>query len=50
VHSLPISTAWPNFLVQWSTVIQDQIWAGSKKAADVLPNLDKTINAAIKKY
>ncbi|MDB5076793.1 MAG: putative sugar-binding lipoprotein [Chloroflexi bacterium] len=50
VHSLPISTAWPNFLVQWSAVIQDQVWAGTKKAADVLPALDKSINAAIKKY
>jgi len=50
VHSLPISTAWPEFFVPWTTVLQDQIWNGTKKAADVLPALDATINADIKKY
>jgi multiple sugar transport system substrate-binding protein len=50
VHSLPISTAWPEFSVPWTTVLQDQIWNGTKKAADVLPALDKTINADLKKY
>ncbi len=50
VHSLPISTAWPIFSVPWSSAIQDQIWGGSKKAADVLPALDRTINTDIQKY
>ncbi len=50
VHSLPISTAWPEFSVPWGTVLQDQIWNGTKKAADVLPALDKTINADIAKF
>lgn len=50
VHSLPISTAWPEFSVPWNTTIVDQVWSGSKKAADVLPALDKTINADIAKY
>jgi hypothetical protein len=36
--------------VPWGTVLQDQIWNGTKKAADVLPALDKTINADIAKY
>lgn len=50
VHSLPISTAWPIFSVPWASAIQDQIWAGTKKAADVLPALDKMINANLRKY
>jgi multiple sugar transport system substrate-binding protein len=50
VHSLPISTAWPEFSIPWTTVLQDQIWQGGKTAAPLLPPLDKTINADIKKY
>jgi multiple sugar transport system substrate-binding protein len=50
VHSLPISTAWPEFSIPWTTVLQDQIWQGAKAAAPLLPPLDKTINADIAKY
>ena len=50
VHSLPISTAWPDSVCPGRTVLQDQIWAGSKTAAAALPGLDKMINADIKKY
>jgi multiple sugar transport system substrate-binding protein len=50
VHSLPISTAWPEFSVPWNTTISDQIWTGAKTAAAALPGLNNTINQNIKKF
>ena len=50
VHSLPISTAWSNFLVPWNTTLSDQVWQGKATAAAALPTLDRAINTNIKKY
>jgi len=50
VHSLPISTAWPEFSIPWNTVIAEQIWNGTKTAAQALPGLNATINQNIKKF
>jgi multiple sugar transport system substrate-binding protein len=49
VHSLPISKAWPDFSIPWTTVLTD-IWEGKTTAKAALAALDKTINADIKKY
>jgi multiple sugar transport system substrate-binding protein len=50
VHSLPISTAWPEFSVPWNSTIVDKIWAGTTSAAAALPGLNSTINQNIKKF
>jgi multiple sugar transport system substrate-binding protein len=49
VHSLPISPAWPVFSIPWGTTLTD-IWQGKKSASGTLADLDKTINADIKKH
>jgi len=49
VHSLPISRAWPEFSIPWTTIMTD-IWDGKQTAAGALAALDRTINSDIKKY
>ena len=50
VHSLPISVAWPEFQIPWRSQLESQVWQGTEPASKVLPQLDRTINADLKKY
>lgn len=50
VHALPISRAWPEFMVPFRSLLESQVWQGTRSAAQVLPGLDRTINADIQKY
>jgi multiple sugar transport system substrate-binding protein len=49
VHPLPISRAWPDFSIPWTTIMTD-IWDGKQSASSALAALDRTINSDIKKY
>lgn len=49
-YSLPITRAYPYYMNAWANTLIDQVWSGKQTARAVLPGLDNTINAAIKKY
>lgn len=50
VHSLPITPAFNNFTTDYANALITDIFQNGKPAAQVLPTLDQTINASIKKY